>query len=61
MEKQADPMPSFVNLQQAARLLNLPGDRILKMIHSKELPGLMVGGKWRIPKSALTKPIAPSV
>jgi excisionase family DNA binding protein len=39
MEKQADPMPSFVTLQQAARLLNLPGDRILKMIHSKELPG----------------------
>ena len=24
------------------------------LIHSKELPGLMVGGQWRIPKSALT-------
>ena len=61
MEKQADPMPSFLTLQQAAKLLNLPDHRILKMIHRKELPALLVGSKWRIPKSALTKLIRPSV
>jgi excisionase family DNA binding protein len=61
MPKQADPLPSFMTLQQTAKLLNLPGHAILQMIHSKELPGLMVGGQWRVPKSALTKMIPPSV
>jgi len=55
MEKQADPMPSFVTLQHAAQMLNVPADRLLRMIHRKELPALLVGGKWRIPKAALTK------
>jgi len=59
MTKQPDPMLSFVTLQQAAKLLNLPGHRILKMIHRKELPALLVGSKWRIPKSALTKLVPP--
>jgi excisionase family DNA binding protein len=60
MQKQADRLQSFVTLQQAAKLLNLPGHAILQMIHSKKLPGLMVGGQWRIPKSALAKMISPS-
>jgi excisionase family DNA binding protein len=54
-------MPLFVTLQQAAKMLNLPGYKILRMIHRKELPALLVGSKWRIPKSALTKLISPSV
>jgi excisionase family DNA binding protein len=60
MELQADPMPSFLTLQQAAKLLNLPGDTVQAMIHRKELPALLVGNRWRIPKSALTKLIPPS-
>jgi excisionase family DNA binding protein len=56
MEKQADPIPSFLTLQQAAKLLNLPTPHpVQKMIHRKQLPGLIVGSRWRIPKSALTK------
>jgi excisionase family DNA binding protein len=61
MKKQPDPMPSFVTLQLAAKMLNLPGYKILRMIHRKELPAVLVGSKWRIPKSALTKLISPSV
>jgi excisionase family DNA binding protein len=52
---QFDPGSSFVTLQQAAQMLDVPADRLLKMIHRKELPALLVGGKWRIPKTALTK------
>ena len=52
---QSDPGSSFVTLQQAAQMLDVPADRLLKMIHRKELPALLVGGKWRIPKAALAK------
>jgi excisionase family DNA binding protein len=52
---QSDPGSSFVTLQQAAQMLDVPADRLLKMIHRKELAALLVGGKWRIPKTALTK------
>jgi excisionase family DNA binding protein len=55
MAKQSDPMPLFLTLQQAAQIVDVPADRLLKMIHRKELPDLLVGVKWRIPKTALTK------
>jgi excisionase family DNA binding protein len=55
MAKQSDPMPLFLTLQQAAQIVDVPADRLLKMIHRKELPALLVGVKWRIPKTALTK------
>ena len=55
MENQPYLMPSFVTLQQAAEMLDVPAERLLKMIHRKELPALLVGGKWRIPKAALAK------
>ena len=60
MEKQTDLMPSFATLQQAAKLLNLPAHTVQEMIHRKELPALIVGSRWRIPRSALTKLSAPS-
>jgi excisionase family DNA binding protein len=60
MEKQTDPMPSFATLQQAAKLLNLPAHTVQSMIHRKELPALLVGSRWRIPRSALAKLIPPS-
>ena len=53
MEHQADP--TFLTPHDAAKLLNLPTHRILRMIHRKELPALKVGNRWRIPKSAVTK------
>jgi excisionase family DNA binding protein len=53
-------MPSFLTLQQAAKLLNIPSYTVQQMIRRKELPALLVGNRWRIPKSALTKPIPPS-
>jgi excisionase family DNA binding protein len=52
---QSDPGSSFVTLQQAAQMLDVPADRLLKMIHRKELPALLVGSRWRIPKSAVTE------
>jgi excisionase family DNA binding protein len=55
MAKQSDPMPLFLTLQQAAQIVDVPADRLLKMIHRKELPALLVGVKWRIPETALTK------
>jgi excisionase family DNA binding protein len=52
---QFDPGSSFVTLQQAAQMLHVPADGLLKMIHRKELPAIKVGTHWRIPRSALTK------
>ena len=49
MEKQADPAP-FLTPEQAAKLLNLPIRTIRRMIHSKELPALKLGSRWRIPR-----------
>ena len=49
MDKQADPTP-FLTPEQAAKLLNLPIRTIRRMIHSKELPALKLGSRWRIPK-----------
>ena len=53
MDKQADPAP-FLTPQQAAKLLNLPTRAIRRMIHSKELPALKVGSRWRIPSLHVT-------
>jgi excisionase family DNA binding protein len=55
MESESDTVPSFVTLQQAAQMMDVPADKLLKMIQGKQLPALLVGGKWRIPKTALTK------
>ena len=59
MENEPDSTP-FLTPRQAAKLLNLPIHRVLKMIHRKELPALKVGAHWRIPKSEVTKLIPPS-
>jgi excisionase family DNA binding protein len=53
MDKQADPT-AFLTPVQAAKLLNLPIRTIRRMIHSKELPALKVGSRWRIPKLHVT-------
>ena len=53
MEKQADPA-QFLTPEQAAKLLNLPLRTIRRMIHSKELPALKVGSRWRIPRLHVT-------
>jgi excisionase family DNA binding protein len=52
MNKPADP--TFLTPRDAANLLNLPTHRVLKMIHSKQLPALKVGSRWRIPRLHLT-------
>ena len=54
MEKQADPT-QFLTPAQAAKLLNLPTHRVLRMIDRKELPALKVGRRWRIPRSEVSK------
>jgi len=58
MEHQADP--TFLTPRDAAKLLNLPTHRILRMIHRKELPALKVGNRWRIPRTELAKLVPPS-
>jgi excisionase family DNA binding protein len=54
MEKQADQVP-LLTPSDAAKLLNLPTQTILDMIHRKELPALKVGRHWRILKSEVIK------
>ena len=54
MQKQAEPTV-FLTPKQAAKLLNLPTHRVLKMIHRKELPAIKVGSHWRIPRNAVPK------
>jgi excisionase family DNA binding protein len=53
MDKQADATP-FLTPEQAANLLNLPIRTIRRMIHSKELPALKLGSRWRIPRLHVT-------
>ena len=54
MQKQAEPTV-FLTPKQAAKLLNLPTHRVLKMILRKELPAIKVGSHWRIPRNAVPK------
>jgi excisionase family DNA binding protein len=54
MEKQADSTPLLLTPREAAKLLNLPTRTIRRMIHSKELPALKVGSRWRIPRLHVT-------
>ena len=58
MEKR-DDRTEFLTAGQAAKLLNLSTQTVLRMIHRKELPAIKVGTHWRIPRSALTK-VVPS-
>ena len=53
MEKQADP--TLLTPSQAAKLLNLPTHKVIRMIYRNELPALKVGNRWRIPRSAVAK------
>ena len=54
MEKQADST-QFLTPSQAAKLLNLPTHKVIRMIHRNELPALKVGNRWRIPRSAVAQ------
>ena len=56
-----DERTEFLTPQQAAKLLNLPTHKVLRMIHRKKLRAVKLGTRWRIPKSALTKLIPRSI
>jgi len=46
--------------RQAAKLLNLPTYRVVRMIHRNELLAFKVGSHWRIPRIEVNKLIARS-
>jgi len=50
MDKQADQIPSFVTLQQAVKLLNLPADIIQRMIHPQRVARSHSGRPLAYPK-----------
>ena len=53
MEKQAEP--TFLTPRDAAKLLNVPTHRVLKMIQCRALPALRIGRDWRLRKSEVIK------
>ena len=53
-------MVPLLTSSQAAKLLNLPTHRVLKMIHRSELLAFKVGSHWRIPRSEVAKVIGHS-
>ena len=54
MEKQVDPV-RLLTPHEAARLLNLTTETILKMILRKELRAFKIGRYWRLSNNDLTK------
>ena len=54
IEKQADPKP-FLTPRDAAKLLNVPTEKILDMIENKKLRAFKVGRLWRLRASDLSK------
>jgi excisionase family DNA binding protein len=53
-------MAPLLTSRQAAKLLNLPTYRVVRMIHRNELLAFKVGSHWRIPRSEVSKLIEPS-
>jgi excisionase family DNA binding protein len=49
-----DPTP-WLTSDEAAKLLHCSPERIRDMIHRKELRAFIVGKRWRIPTSDVTK------
>ena len=40
--------------EESAMLLKMHVDSVRRLLRTKKLPGVKVGGAWRIPKSSLT-------
>jgi len=54
-ESEMTELPTFLTPSDAAKLLNLPTHRVLKMIQCRALPARRVGSDWRLRKSEVIK------
>lgn len=45
----------FLTLEQAADLLKVSKRTLHRMIHTKRMPGVKIGGQWRIRESEFKK------
>ncbi len=46
-------MPELLTVDEAAEKLRVNTDTIRRLLRSKSLPGIKVGGQWRAPAKAL--------
>jgi excisionase family DNA binding protein len=45
----------FLTLKEAAAMLQVSKRTLQRLIQRKEMPGLKIGGQWRIPESRFMK------
>jgi excisionase family DNA binding protein len=45
----------FLTLEQAAKILQVSKRTLHRLIRSKQMPGLKIGGQWRIRESEFRK------
>jgi excisionase family DNA binding protein len=48
-------MPKMLKPREAAAYLGIGYEKLIDLIHSREVPACKVGGVWRIPQDALQK------
>lgn len=47
----AQKVSRFLTLNQAAQMLQVSKRTLIRLLHRKDMPGLKIGGQWRIPES----------
>jgi excisionase family DNA binding protein len=48
-------MPKMLKPREAAAYLGIGYEKLIDLIHAREVPACKVGGLWRIPQDALQK------
>ena len=46
---------TFLTLEEAAALLQVSKRTLQRLVQRREMPGLKIGGQWRIPKDRFMK------
>lgn len=52
-KKPAAPVPIMLSVEDAAAMLRCSTYVVYRLLNAKQLPGVRIGGLWRIPKDKL--------
>lgn len=50
-----EQIPEIMTLREACALLKVGKNTMLKLLHSKEIEGFMIGNRWKIPKESVVE------
>ena len=50
-----EQIPEILTLRECCELLKVGKNTMLKLLHSKEIEGFMVGNRWKIPKESVVE------